>query len=129
MRSFIFIVLMLFSLNAYAGQYISEDGSGNVVELVYVEGSNDSFADFVEAVGLKGRPVIRRPVDLPPLADRKYWKLNDVPLGPRVIVDDAKKQTDLNQKAADEAAADASLQKMCPSCNRQDFKNILKVER
>ena len=70
-----------------------DDGGVNVI--YYIPGSNKSLESVLRSQGLSWNPIKKiTEDDLPERADRKYWKLNDVPIGKKIVVDKAAKNAD-----------------------------------
>jgi len=115
MRSIIFIFSLFFgSTFAYAEKYLVERPDGSVAIINYLGGSNDSFADVVRDLGFTGFPIERLDEsDLPATReDRKYWRLNAVPIGAKIKIDTAAKATDQAQEATDLARRNTLATKM-----------------
>ena|SRR3990167_3881926 len=111
-----FILFILFSTPVFASDYLIEKPDGSVVIVGYIEGSSDSLETVLKDLGLLGLPIQRlSPSDFPSdKKDRKYWKLNDVPIGKKIVIDTAKKQADETAKQVKDERKRALL-KMTPS--------------
>lgn len=106
MKKLIFILVLFSSFPVFAEDYAVETPDG-VAIITYIPGSTDTIEDVVRANGFTSFPVrfIERK-DIPnDHSDQKYWKLS----GNRIVVDAAKKQADLDAKAAREARKKALL--------------------
>lgn len=130
----ILIFLLLFSCgNAYAYDLFAIDRSADdktTVIMKYEPNGPYTLFQELQFRELENYPIKRiEKSDLPETKiDRKYWKLNDVPIGKKVIVDTFKKQIDLDFDIAEQASANAALAKMCPSCTAQDLKDMRKLK-
>lgn len=130
-KIFVFFVVCFFCGLVYAENYAVRGDSGDVFIVNYKSGSNDSLAEVVNDLGLEGRPIQRvYPLDLPPTKeDRVYWKMNDIPIGKKIVVDEVQKEYDrlqAEQKRKDKEEKIAStIKKICPSCTEQEFKDLI----
>ena len=108
-----FGLFILFSTPLHAEElYAVERADGGVSIVNYFGGK--SLEEVLKSSGLEGRPI--KPItraDLPSRADRNYWKMNDVPIGKKIIVDTVKRQEAEAAKAQKEARKQALL-KMTP---------------
>lgn len=106
-------ILIFGHISAQASQYAVQGADGVLYIIDYVDGSSKALDEIVAAGGLTGRPI--RAItdsDLPDFKDRDFWKLNDVPIGPAIIVDGVKKQAHADAVAAKEAKKGAVLFKL-----------------
>lgn len=119
MKKLIF-VLVVFFLIPYAlildaqvetELYAVERPDGGVSIIHYIPGSGDSLESVVNELGFSGFPIKRiTKNDLPQdRTDRKYWKMNPVPIGKKIEIDTAKKTADETAKAAKEERKRALL--------------------
>ena len=99
MKKLIFVFLIILSSPAFAETYAVERADGGVTIIDYNESANQSLETTLNDFGLSGRPIKR--VLLPDFPsdrkDRKYWKMNDVPIGKKIIIDTVKKDADKNK--------------------------------
>ena len=116
MKKLIFLSLILFSVPAYAEMYAVERPDGGTSIIYYQEGSNDSLESVINDLGFKGFPIKKiTPSDLPPdRSNRKYWKVNEIPIGKKIMIDSNKKQADEAAQQSTEARKRAVL-KMTPA--------------
>lgn len=110
------IALSILTDSVYAETYAVERSDGGVSIIYYQEGSGDSLETVIKDLGFTGYPIKKIiPSDFPTdRSDRNYWKLNDVPVGKKVVIDTDKKQADETAKAAKEVRKQALL-KMTPA--------------
>ena len=109
---FLAILCVLFCSNLHAEElYSIENPDGSVTILNYLGG--ESLTDVLKSMGLEGRPIkkISR-TDLPDRADRNFWKMNDVPIGKKIIVDENKKSEKEAEDSAKETERQAVLDKL-----------------
>ena len=122
----IFLLLILLSSPAFAAveteKYLVERPDGGVSIVQYIPGSRKTVQRVLEDQGLKGFPVrVITPADLPPdRKDRDYWKWDS--FSRKVVVDEAKKQNDLNAKAQAESERDAVLAKL--KITKEEFQKL-----
>ena len=129
MRLTLLLILFLFPLTLHAGQYLVETTDGNVSIVNYVEGSHDSLEDVLKEIGLTGQRIINAKGNMGPIHDFRYWKFNDVPIGPKIIIYEVRKQTDIVERQNKKSAAQDVLMKFCPTCTEEEFKTLLKEMR
>lgn len=116
----ILIISMLISLLAildvFAENYAVERPDGGVSIIYYHDGANDSLETVIKDLGFKGYPIKKIAAsDFPSnRIDRKYWKLNQIPIGKKIEIDNAQKQTDEAAAAQIEIRKRAVL-KMTPT--------------
>ena len=127
MKKLIFVFFIVFSSNVYniyADTYAVERPDGGVSIIYYNEGASDSLESVINDLGFKGFPIKKVDVsDLPPdRSNRKYWKLNDIPVGKKIIIDSVKKQVDLDAQAQKEIEKDAVFTKL--KISRAEFEKI-----
>lgn len=96
--------------------YVVEKPDGSVSIINYILGSGDSLEGIVNDLGFSGLPIKKiTKNDLPnDRSDRKYWKLNQIPIGKKIEIDTVKKQADETAKTIKEARKQALL-KMTPA--------------
>lgn len=130
-------VLTIFSLlifscvffnNAYASDFFAVDkGADGVVIIRYNANGPYSLEDELRFRNLDGYPIKRiSPSDLPSdKQDRKYWKVNDVPIGKKIIVDETKKQADIDEKEQKKTERENVRKKICNSCTDEEWEKFL----
>lgn len=125
MRTILFFIgLFIFSSPVYAGLYAAKKPDGSAVIFRYFETSEDSMTEFLEDVGLSGLPIIAiTESDIPKGEKREYLKVNDVPIGKKIVVDEIKKQADLDKEAAKQQKKDKVLQKL--GISEQELEELL----
>ena len=107
MKKIIFVLLFLISTNLYAwDKYVIEDLDGSITYLQYNPSSKDTLQDVLKDSGNQGKTYHK--VSAVPDTDRKYWKWD----GSQVVIDNTKKQADIDKKADDEAERQAILDKL-----------------
>lgn len=126
----ILIICVSFCYPVYAEKFMVEAKDGSARRIDYVAGASDSLADVISDLGHTGGRVIRyKESDLPPAEDRQYWKLNDIPIGKKVVVDELKKDYDAmqseNDKKEKEEKIAATIKKICPSCTEAEFRDLI----
>lgn len=104
-KYFLLISFLFISGVCEASQmYAVERDDGGISIVTYEDGSKDSLADVLKDMGLMysfdpHKIYAISKSDLPAdRADRRYWKLNKVGIGPRVLIDTDKKQADIDRK-------------------------------
>lgn len=114
----IFICLVILLKNGYCDDvelYAVSKADGQISVINYYPGSGDSLEHILKDNNFVGFPIKRiQTSDLPARSDRKYWRLNDVPIGKKIIVDLAAKQADELDKQTKEERK-RSLLKMTPA--------------
>lgn len=121
------LFLMPLTANAEWEHYSVEKPDGSVHTIGYDNRTNKSLADNVKELGFEGFPIIRVTVSdmpSPTKVDRKYWKMNDVPIGKKIVIDNVKKQIDLDANADKKAKKDAVKQKICNSCTDEEWDDL-----
>lgn len=90
-----YLILLLLICNiSFADEYIVKKGGGKVAKVVYVEGSQDSFQDVLNEVGLKEKKIFKKSQKVN-ASDIDYWSVDDSGV---VTVDNAKKLDDISKK-------------------------------
>lgn len=128
MKKLILILSLLIVPNLYASEYMVENPDGTVQIHVYVDGARKSLAQTLIDTENFNKPVKRiTKADYPSSKeDRKYWRANPNLFGDKMVIDAVAKQADIDKKNQEEAEADQILNKMCPSCSREEFKKLVK---
>lgn len=113
MRLILFLSLFLICSTAYAANYIIEHQDGSVSILNHIDES-DPLENVILKNGWNPKSVhLVKSGDLPSdKSDRKYWKVNEVPIGGKIVIDQVKKQADLDAEADKQQKKDKVLQKL-----------------
>ena len=113
---FCLFVSWLAILDARAETYAVERADGGITVVAYQDGANDSLETVLRDLGLLGRPIKKvSNEDFPSdRSDRDFWKLNDIPIGKKIVIDTVKKQAKEAEKAQKELRKQALL-KMTPA--------------
>lgn len=124
MKKLLLGLLLLPSLaygEVYTEKYAVETDEG-VAIVHYITGSAKSLEDVLRDTGLAGKSVKRiGKSDIPPTRnDRKYWKYN--PIGSQVLIDQAKKQADLDAESAKETKRQAVRTKI--GITKKDWEDL-----
>lgn len=104
----IILFMLIFSptvvfANVDSEKYLIEKADGSVAILNYISGSNDSLDKVIHEVFPNQAEIVSiskvKDSDFPKgREDRNFWKKNDSPLGPKVVVDTGKKASFLQGK-------------------------------
>ena len=100
MKKLIFLIYLLSTATVCFSEIETEiyavgRDDGGISVIYYIPGSSKSLENILRSQGLIGKPIKRiTKSDFPAREDRKYWKLNDVPVGKKIIVDTVAKQAD-----------------------------------
>lgn len=122
---FILMILMFFCQTAEAALYAVEREDGEVSIVNYNEGSSDSLYDVMNDLGFIGKPIRAiKETDLPDTReDRKFWKINDVPIGKKIVIDETKKQVAIDKALEKKNKKDKALQKI--GLTEQELQELL----
>lgn len=117
MKKILFVLcLLLISEPALAKRYAFQRQDGSLKVVDYIEGSSDSLVDVMRDQGVENMPRYDVPDDVTEPA--RYLKAQ----GGRIVVDSAKKQADIEAKAAHEAEKDAIFSKL--KISREEWEKI-----
>lgn len=121
------MVLMLLILflcgNVYADMFVVEKKDKGVVVVNYDPLYSDSLEDIVGQLGLTGQPIKRiTKDDLPARSDRDFWRLNDVSIGKKIVVDETAKLKHQQEKEKKLKEKQDARKKICPQCSEDDFR-------
>lgn len=100
MKKILFLILFLTPSIAFAEYCVSEKNGAVWVHY----GANKTCEKYSEEIGENYKVVS----SLPDKTDRKYWKI----VGNSVVIDQAKKQADIDKALQEKAAKDAILLKL-----------------
>lgn len=118
----LFLFLFLIPSLAFAN-YAVERKDGSVV---IIDESVTDLGMSLKNQGLDGLPVIKiTDQDLPPIADRDYWTFNQVPIGPKLIVNAASKKSDTDAQTTQDNKKIVILQKL--NITDDDFNVIVQA--
>lgn len=124
-KLFILSAFLFFSFPAYSeDKYLVEKPDGSVIIVHYVGGI--SLEEVLKNQSLLGLPIKKiEDTDFPPRSDRKYYRMNKVPVGPKIEVDQLTKIEDMKNKQKKLDEIEASRKKICPSCTEDDWNKAL----
>ena len=115
------LILIVMSPSAFADMFAIQNPDGSV-EIIN-NADPEQLEENTKENGQWGYPIKRiDSKDLPPQEDHKFWRFNDVPLGEKITVDEAKKANDHALKQADKTDKKNARKKICPNCTDNDFK-------
>lgn len=119
------ILFLLFtpiaSADVQTEKYIVEKPDGSVALIAYVAGSMP-LEDILKANGFAGYPIAKISDSDTPKEDQKYWRFNHLRIGPKILVDDAQKQDDVDAENEKISEQDTILEKL--KISRSDFKKL-----
>lgn len=128
MKKIIFIgCLFVFGSTAWAefdDKYIVEKPDGSVAIVYYNSTGGKSLGQVLQDQGLLGLPIdVLRDSDLPAdRSDRKYWRMNKVPVGKKIKIDTVAKEQDALKEQQSEEDRQAVLTKL--KITKEEFERL-----
>ena len=119
------ILLLLFFLispQANAAFFAVEQDDGSVALVNYVEGSGDTLEDVIDELKLPKNKIVKVKESVFPNDDIEFWQINDVPIGGKLKVNQAKKQAHLDKIAQKEAEKALIFEKL--KITKEEFEKI-----